>query len=40
VELSIIAPLITLVSIWLGLAALKNTGALPFLNGVSLIPWA
>jgi membrane-bound metal-dependent hydrolase YbcI (DUF457 family) len=39
VELSIIAPLITLVSVWLGLAALQHTGALPFLSGVNLIPW-
>ncbi|MEV4320571.1 metal-dependent hydrolase [Actinocrispum sp. NPDC049592] len=39
VELAVVAPLITLVTIWLGLAALQHTGALPFLSGVKLLPW-
>ncbi|TCO65510.1 metal-dependent hydrolase [Actinocrispum wychmicini] len=39
VELVIVAPIITLLSIWLGLAALQHTGALPFLGGVKLLPW-
>jgi membrane-bound metal-dependent hydrolase YbcI (DUF457 family) len=39
VELAIIAPIITLISIWLGVAALQHTGALPFMSSINLIPW-
>jgi membrane-bound metal-dependent hydrolase YbcI (DUF457 family) len=39
VEMTLIGPLITIASIWLSAAALQQAGALPFLNGVRLLPW-
>ncbi|GAB3910131.1 metal-dependent hydrolase [Kibdelosporangium lantanae] len=39
VELSIVGPLVTLLSVWLGVAALQHTGALPFMSDINLLPW-
>ncbi len=38
VELAIVGPIVTILSVWLGLAALQATGALPFLDGFKLLP--
>ncbi|TWP45995.1 metal-dependent hydrolase [Lentzea tibetensis] len=38
VEMAIVAPVVTLLSVWLGLAALQQIGALPFLDGFDLLP--
>lgn len=40
VEMAIVGPLLTAVAIWMSAVALYNAGALPFLEGVPLIPWA
>src|SRR5258706_12828897 len=39
VEMSLIGPIVTIVSIWLSAAALQNAGVLPFLGGFRLLPW-
>ncbi len=39
VEMTIIGPGLTVLAIWLSAAALQQAGALPFLFGVSLLPW-
>jgi membrane-bound metal-dependent hydrolase YbcI (DUF457 family) len=39
VELVLLAPVLTVVAIWLAAIALQRAGALPMLNGVRLIPW-
>jgi membrane-bound metal-dependent hydrolase YbcI (DUF457 family) len=38
VEMAIVGPLITLLSVWLSAAALQQAGALPFLSGFDLLP--
>ncbi|MEU5691191.1 metal-dependent hydrolase [Actinosynnema sp. NPDC020468] len=38
VELMIVGPLITILTVWLSLAALQNVGALPFLDQWDLLP--
>ncbi|MBC6451596.1 metal-dependent hydrolase [Actinokineospora xionganensis] len=40
VEMAIVGPLLTVVAIWMSAVALYNAGALPFLEGIPLIPWA
>ncbi|GAA1347126.1 metal-dependent hydrolase [Saccharothrix algeriensis] len=38
VEMTVVGPLITLLSVWLSAAALQQAGALPFLGGIDLLP--
>jgi membrane-bound metal-dependent hydrolase YbcI (DUF457 family) len=38
VEMAVVGPLITVLSIWLSAAALQHAGALPFLGGFDLLP--
>ncbi|MFI6097441.1 metal-dependent hydrolase [Lentzea sp. NPDC051213] len=38
VEMAIVGPVVTVLSLWLGLAALQAAGALPFLDWVDLLP--
>lgn len=38
VELAVVGPIITVLSVWLSAAALQQAGALPFLSGFDLLP--
>ncbi|GAA3842517.1 metal-dependent hydrolase [Saccharothrix violaceirubra] len=38
VEMSIVGPVVTALSVWLSAAALQQAGALPFLDGIDLLP--
>lgn len=38
VEMAIVGPIVTILALWLGLAALQHTGVLPFLDGFDLLP--
>lgn len=38
VEMTVVGPIITLLSVWLSAAALQQAGALPFLGGFDLLP--
>ncbi|GGP59117.1 metal-dependent hydrolase [Saccharothrix coeruleofusca] len=38
VEMTVVGPLITILSVWLSAAALQNAGTLPFLGGFDLLP--
>lgn len=40
VEMAVVGPLLTVVAIWMSAVALYNAGALPFLEGIPLVPWA
>ncbi|MFD9740099.1 metal-dependent hydrolase [Umezawaea sp. NPDC059074] len=38
VEMAVVGPIITVLSVWLSAAALQNAGVLPFLGGFDLLP--
>lgn len=39
VELALVAPVLTVVAVWLSIAALQRAGALPNIPHVNLLPW-